>query len=132
MTSVRFLAVSPDRGHQGVVPNSWYTKLIGERPPPYRSVQNWGRLSWHGGHANRARTPRTALHAFYCRWDKPQQQHQKALLRAEVQERLAPGLRQLLALDDPLNDELAGQAGPRSGFLGRVEPGGASPGKPSR
>jgi ectoine hydroxylase-related dioxygenase (phytanoyl-CoA dioxygenase family) len=73
---------------------------------------------WHGGDANRAGTPRTAVHAFYCRWDKPQQQHQKALLRAEVQERLAPDLRQLLALDDPLNDELAGHGGPRSGFLG--------------
>jgi ectoine hydroxylase-related dioxygenase (phytanoyl-CoA dioxygenase family) len=72
---------------------------------------------WHGGQANRADAPRTALHAFYCRWDKPQQQYQKALLRAEVQARLAPGLRRLLALDDPLNDELAGQGGPRSGFL---------------
>lgn len=72
---------------------------------------------WHGGQSNRARTPRTALHAFYCRWDKPQQQHQKAMLRAEVQARLAPGIRRLLALDDPTNDELAGQGGPRSGFL---------------
>jgi ectoine hydroxylase-related dioxygenase (phytanoyl-CoA dioxygenase family) len=72
---------------------------------------------WHGGQANRAQTPRTAVHAFYCRWDKPQQQHQKAMLRAEVQARLAPDLRELLALDDPLNDELAGQGGPRSGFL---------------
>jgi len=73
---------------------------------------------WHGGQANRARAPRTALHAFYCRWDKPQQQHQRALLRAEVQERLSPDLRRLLALDDPSNDELAGHGGPRSGFLG--------------
>jgi ectoine hydroxylase-related dioxygenase (phytanoyl-CoA dioxygenase family) len=86
---------------------------------------------WHGGDANRAGTPRTAVHAFYCRWDKPQQQHQKAMLRAEVQERLAPGLRQLLALDDPLNDELAGHGGPRSGFLDRADPGGASPGNRS-
>jgi ectoine hydroxylase-related dioxygenase (phytanoyl-CoA dioxygenase family) len=72
---------------------------------------------WHGGQANRARAPRTAIHAFYCRWDKPQQQHQKALLRAEVQARLSPDLRRLLALDDPSNDDLAGQGGPRSGFL---------------
>jgi ectoine hydroxylase-related dioxygenase (phytanoyl-CoA dioxygenase family) len=72
---------------------------------------------WHGGLANRARTARTALHAFYCRWDRPQQQYQKALLRAEVQARLAPEVRRLLALDDPFNDELAGQDGPRSGFL---------------
>jgi ectoine hydroxylase-related dioxygenase (phytanoyl-CoA dioxygenase family) len=72
---------------------------------------------WHGGLANRTESPRAALHAFYCRRDKPQQQYQKALLRAEVQERLTPELRQLLALDDPLNDEPAQQGGPRSGFL---------------
>jgi ectoine hydroxylase-related dioxygenase (phytanoyl-CoA dioxygenase family) len=77
---------------------------------------------WHGGLANRTRMQRTALHAFYCRRDKPQQQHQKALLRAEIQERMAPGLRTLLALDDPLNDELARRDEPRSGFLGRDRP----------
>src|SRR2546427_824962 len=36
---------------------------------------------WHGGLGNHTATPRTALHAFYCRRDKPQQQYQKALLR---------------------------------------------------
>ncbi len=72
---------------------------------------------WHGGLANRTGAPRTAVHAFYCRRDKPQQQYQKALLRAEVQERLAPDLRTLLALDDPLNDALAQSDTPRSGFL---------------
>jgi hypothetical protein len=72
---------------------------------------------WHGGLANRTSVPRTAVHAFYCRRDKPQQQHQKALLRAEVQDRLTQKLRVLLALDDPLNDALAQQTGPRSGFL---------------
>jgi ectoine hydroxylase-related dioxygenase (phytanoyl-CoA dioxygenase family) len=75
---------------------------------------------WHGGLANRTDRPRTALHAFYCRWDKPQQQYQKSLLRAEVQQRMTPELRQLLALDDPLNDALAQQGGPRSGFLDRA------------
>jgi ectoine hydroxylase-related dioxygenase (phytanoyl-CoA dioxygenase family) len=79
---------------------------------------------WHGGLANRTAAPRTAVHAFYCRRDKPQQQYQKALLRAEVQERLAPEVRSLLALDDPLNDELAQSAIPRSGFLDRGNPGG--------
>lgn len=72
---------------------------------------------WHGGQANRAATPRSALHAFYWRWDRPQQQHQKSLLRPEVQASLSPDLRRLLALDDPHNDELAMQGGPRSGFL---------------
>jgi ectoine hydroxylase-related dioxygenase (phytanoyl-CoA dioxygenase family) len=72
---------------------------------------------WHGGLANRTAAPRTAVHAFYCRPDKPQQQYQRALIRAEVQERLAPDLRTLLALDDPLNDALAQSHTPRSGFL---------------
>ena len=32
---------------------------------------------WHGGTANRTAAPRLAMHAFYCRRDKPQQQYQK-------------------------------------------------------
>lgn len=72
---------------------------------------------WHGGMANRTPCPRTAVHAFYCRRDKPQQQYQKQLLDAELQEGLSPELRELLALDDPLNDELARQQFARSGFL---------------
>ncbi len=72
---------------------------------------------WHGGTVNRTSAPRLAMHAFYCRRDKPQQQYQKQLLRAEVQERLSPELRDLLALDDPLNDALSAAVGVRSGFL---------------
>jgi ectoine hydroxylase-related dioxygenase (phytanoyl-CoA dioxygenase family) len=72
---------------------------------------------WHGGTANRTGSPRTALHAFYCRRDKPQQQYQKKLLRPEVQRELSPHLRHLLALDDPLNDQLSADAAERSGFL---------------
>lgn len=72
---------------------------------------------WHGGTANHTAAPRRALHAFYCRRDKPQQQYQKQLLRPEVQERLSPQLRWLLALDDPLNDELSAEVAVRSGFL---------------
>lgn len=72
---------------------------------------------WHGGTANRTPASRTAIHAFYCRSDKPQQQHQKTLLPADVQRGLSPELRALLALDDPLNDELAHSTIPRSGFL---------------
>jgi hypothetical protein len=40
------------------------------------------------------------MHGFDCRWDKPQQQYQKRLLRPEVQSHLSPQLRRLLALDD--------------------------------
>ena len=57
------------------------------------------------------------MHAFYCRSDKPQQQYQKLMLRPEVQASLPPDVRRILALDDPLNDELASKAVVRSGFL---------------
>jgi ectoine hydroxylase-related dioxygenase (phytanoyl-CoA dioxygenase family) len=73
--------------------------------------------AWHGGTANRSAHDRRALHAFYCRSDKPQQQYQKRLLRPETQARLSPELRRLLALDDPLNDELSAVENKASGFL---------------
>jgi ectoine hydroxylase-related dioxygenase (phytanoyl-CoA dioxygenase family) len=72
---------------------------------------------WHGGTANRSATPRLAMHAFYCRRDKPQQQYQKQLLRPDVQAALTPELRDILALDDPLNDELSANVAVKSGFL---------------
>jgi hypothetical protein len=73
--------------------------------------------AWHGGTANRTARPRRALHAFYTRRDKPQQQYQKKLLRPETQARLKPPVRELLALDDPLNDELCARETGMSGFL---------------
>ena len=73
--------------------------------------------TWHGGLDNRTQGHRTALHAFYCRRDQPQQQYQKKLLRPAVQAALSPELRDLLALDDSQNDELANSDIPRSGFL---------------
>jgi len=72
---------------------------------------------WHGGTANHTDRPRCAMHGFYCRWDKPQQQYQKRLLRPEVQESLNPMLRKLLALDDPQNDALSANVLKTSGFL---------------
>jgi ectoine hydroxylase-related dioxygenase (phytanoyl-CoA dioxygenase family) len=72
---------------------------------------------WHGATANRTNGQRRAMHAFYARSDKPQQQFQKKLLSPEVQARLSPDLRKLLALDDPLNDELSSRFGGSSGFL---------------
>ncbi len=72
---------------------------------------------WHGGTANRTDNPRLAMHSFYCRRDQPQQQYQRRLLRPETQARLSPELRWLLALDDPLNDQLSAQASGKSGFL---------------
>ncbi len=72
---------------------------------------------WHGATANRTPGRRRAMHAFYTRRDKPQQQYQKKLLSADVQARLSPSLRKLLALDDPLNDELSSRSTGASGFL---------------
>ena len=72
---------------------------------------------WHGGTANRTAKPRMAMHAFFCRRDKPQQQYQKALLSPEVQAWLSPELRDLLALDDVENDRLSAAAVERSGFM---------------
>lgn len=72
---------------------------------------------WHGGTANQSDKPRLAMHSFYCRRDLPQQQYQKRLLRPEVQEQLSPELRKILALDDPMNDELSSQFSGKSGFL---------------
>jgi ectoine hydroxylase-related dioxygenase (phytanoyl-CoA dioxygenase family) len=71
---------------------------------------------WHGGTANRTDRPRLALHAFYCRWDKPQQQYQKGGLRPETVARLSAAARAVLALDDPANDAMSADGG-RSGFM---------------
>jgi ectoine hydroxylase-related dioxygenase (phytanoyl-CoA dioxygenase family) len=73
--------------------------------------------AWHGGTANRTDRPRRALHSFYCRYDQPQQQYQKRLLRPETQARVTGRLRELLALDDTLNDELCARATCMSGFM---------------
>ena len=72
---------------------------------------------WHGGLANTTSQRRLALHVYYCRRDKAQQQYQKRLLRPEVQQRLTPSQRALCALDDPSNDALSAAETGKSGFL---------------
>ncbi|MDA0586738.1 MAG: phytanoyl-CoA dioxygenase family protein [Planctomycetota bacterium] len=72
---------------------------------------------WHGGQANRTDRPRTALHAFFSRRDKPQQQYQKRLIDPELQQTFSPELRAVLALDDPLNDEVTANSERMTGFL---------------
>jgi len=62
---------------------------------------------WHGGIANQTSRERRAMSVLYCRRDVAQQQYQKKLLRAETQQAVSGELRHLLALDDPMNDELA-------------------------
>lgn len=84
---------------------------------PAGSVVVLNAHTWHGGTENRTNQPRRAIHSFYCRWDLPQQQYQKALLSRQTQAALSPLLRQLLALDDPLNDQLSSLVEKPSGFL---------------
>jgi ectoine hydroxylase-related dioxygenase (phytanoyl-CoA dioxygenase family) len=72
---------------------------------------------WHGGTANRTNQPRRALHSYYTRSDKPQQLYQKKFLSPDLQTRLSPQLRKLLALDDPLNDAISSRMSGMSGFL---------------
>ncbi|MEJ7608530.1 MAG: phytanoyl-CoA dioxygenase family protein [Bryobacteraceae bacterium] len=73
--------------------------------------------TWHGGTANRTGSPRRALHAFYCRSDKPQQQYQRKLIPEALQAQFSPGLRRILALDDLRNDALSSSVDKPSGFL---------------
>jgi ectoine hydroxylase-related dioxygenase (phytanoyl-CoA dioxygenase family) len=123
---------TPDNGATRVVPGShrWGTRpqdvLADPAAPhpgevlvtgPAGGVVIMNSHLWHGGTANRTAAPRLAMHAFYCRRDKPQQQYQKKLLRPEVQAALSPELREMLALDDPLNDELSANVAVRSGFM---------------
>jgi hypothetical protein len=45
---------------------------------------------WHGGTANRSPAPRRALHAFFARRDKPQQQYQNACSTPRSKNRSPP------------------------------------------
>jgi hypothetical protein len=72
---------------------------------------------WHGGTANRTDRCRRALHAFYTRNDKPQQQYQKVLLSPATLDALTPVQRRVLAIDDAENDRLSSATTRMSGFL---------------
>lgn len=123
---------TPENGATRVVPGShrWGTRpqdVLADPMAPHPdevlvlgkagSVAVMNAHTWHGGTANRTARPRLAMHAFYCRRDKPQQQYQKAMLRPEVQAVLGRELRDLLALDDPLNDQISAAPVERSGFM---------------
>lgn len=113
----------PGSHHRGRLPQDVLSDPIAQHPEEILITGRAGTVAvmnahlWHGGTANRTDQPRLAMHSFYCRRDLPQQQYQKRLLRPEVQENLSPYLRRLLALDDPLNDELSSRFSGRSGFL---------------
>jgi ectoine hydroxylase-related dioxygenase (phytanoyl-CoA dioxygenase family) len=117
------LRMVPGSHHWGRLPQHALTDLQAPHPAEALITGKAGTVvvmnahMWHGGTANRTSKPRRAMHAFYARWDKPQQQYQKRLLRPEVQERLTPALRKLLALDDSLNDQLSSYVELTSGFL---------------
>jgi Phytanoyl-CoA dioxygenase (PhyH) len=121
-----------ENGALRVVPGShnWHKKPQEEMADPYAehpqqllvtgkagTVVVMNAHTWHGGTANRTDKERRALHSFFCRNDIPQQQYQKKLLRAETQAVLDAKLRKILALDDPLNDELSSVGSGQSGFM---------------
>jgi len=123
---------TPDNGATRMIPGShtWGTRpqdvLADPMAPHPDEVLLTGRAGsvavmnahmWHGGTANRTSSPRLAMHGFYCRRDKPQQQYQKQLIRPEVQAGFSAAIRHILALDDPHNDELSAAVTIRSGFL---------------
>jgi ectoine hydroxylase-related dioxygenase (phytanoyl-CoA dioxygenase family) len=123
---------TPENGALRVIPGShnWHKKPQDELPDPYaehpQELLVTGRAgtvvvmnahAWHGGTANRTDKERRALHSFFCRHDIPQQQYQKRLLSKETQSGLSPNLRKILALDDPLNDELSSTGSGQSGFM---------------
>lgn len=73
--------------------------------------------AWHGGTANRSGGPRRCLHAFYVRWDMPQQQFQRQLLSERTKAALTPAQRELLAIEDEENARITLADPGRSGFL---------------
>lgn len=117
------LRVVPGSHHWGQLPQDVLDDPAATHPDevtltaPAGSVIVMNAHAWHGGTANRTSHPRRAIHAFYARHDKPQQQYQKQLLDADVLASLSAEERGVLAIDDPLNDEVTTQDPLRSGFL---------------
>ncbi|MFL6447097.1 MAG: phytanoyl-CoA dioxygenase family protein [Bryobacteraceae bacterium] len=115
--------VVPGSHHWSKLPQEVLTDPVAAHPEELLLLGKAGSVvvmnthAWHGGTANRTAKSRRALHAFYCRSDKPQQQYQKRLLRPETQARLSQDLRDLLALDDLENDRISSSEQKASGFL---------------
>ncbi len=117
------LRVVPESHRRNARPQEVLPDPLAPRPDEIVVTGNAGDILilqahlWHAGLANRTDRPRLSLNGFYCRCDQPQQLWQKKWLSAEVQAGLDSGLRKLLALDDPRNDELCAQPVETSGFL---------------
>ena len=58
--------------------------------------------TWHSGTANAGEEPKGAVHLFWCRRDKPQQQHQSKLIPPAAQSAMAELPRWLCALGSAL------------------------------
>lgn len=117
------LRVVPGSHKAGKVPQSVLSEPTAQHPDEQLVTGKAGTVvvmnahTWHGGTANNTDRPRRALHSFFVRYDLPQQQYQKKLLRPETQATLSPQLRHLLAIDDPLNDQLSAVGSGQSGFM---------------
>jgi ectoine hydroxylase-related dioxygenase (phytanoyl-CoA dioxygenase family) len=117
------LRAVPGSHRWGKLPSDELTDLTAPHPDEVLLTGEAGTVlvmnahMWHGGTGNATDRPRCAVHAFYCRRDKPQQQYQKQLLDDEVTDSLSSDMRHLLAIDDPANDRLSQEDRPRSGFL---------------
>lgn len=115
------LRVVPGSHQSGTLPDAWATDLVDPHPEEIIVTGKAGSVivlnahTWHGGLANKSKAPRTAIHSFFCRRDKPQQQNQKNLLDDRVQARMPPEMREILALDD--FDGTDDDSRVRSGFL---------------
>ncbi|MEO1999011.1 MAG: phytanoyl-CoA dioxygenase family protein [Planctomycetaceae bacterium] len=117
------LRIVPGSHHWGQLPQDVLADPMAAHPDQHMVTGSAGDLivlnahAWHAGLPNRSASERLALHSFFARRDKPQQQYQKGLIRRDVQLQLPPALRHLLALDDPANDQLSDGEQKRSGFL---------------
>ncbi|MBI4905944.1 MAG: phytanoyl-CoA dioxygenase family protein [Acidobacteria bacterium] len=115
--------IIPGTHQLGKLPQEVLADPMGPHPDealvtgPAGSVVIINAHAWHGGTANRSRGPRRCLHAFYTRWDKPQQQFQREMLSEATKAGLTPAMRELLAIDDEENARITKSDPLRSGFL---------------
>ena len=67
--------------------------------------------TWHSGTAHAGDEPKGAVHLFWCRRDKPQQQHQSKLIPPAAQSAMAELPRWLCALGSAENERLMAEQG---------------------